>query len=89
VFTTSGEPGQDGGVVVGEHPRGGRDREPFRQRRQDFTNTLGWSFQTLSGVSRREQKVVPHAWQRNDWMRSCFPWVPSPTRAWRCASAMR
>ncbi len=31
-----------------------------------------------TGVSWREVKVVPHAWQRKVWIRSCVPCVPSP-----------
>jgi hypothetical protein len=56
VFTRSGEPGHDGGVAVAEHPRGGRDIEPFRQCRQDFTNAQGWGFQAIEwGITPRAE----------------------------------
>src|SRR5712692_515407 len=45
-------------------------------------------FSRYKGVSRRALNVVWHAWQRNVWIGSARPCLPSPTSAWARGSVL-
>ena len=45
-------------------------------------------FKRYNGVSCRALNVVWQAWQRNVWIRSTRPCLPSPTKAWTRTSMM-
>ena len=83
MFPCASQPGGDGGLSKTEDPPSLRGIQPFSQR-EIRTMATCWEgvFRRYKGVLRRALNVVWHAGPRNVWMRSAWPCMPSPTKAW-------
>src|SRR5215468_9979359 len=88
MLTGARQPGSDGGLPIAEDPLGGGWVQPFGERRQYHCDLVRGVFRWYKGVWRRALNVVRQAWQRNVWICSARPCVPSPTRAWMWASVI-
>ena len=89
VLACAREPPRDRGLTGAEDPRGREiGSSPSASAESTMATCCEGVFRRYNGVSRRALNVVRHSWQRNVWIGSVRPCLPSPTSAWKEASVL-